>query len=54
VSALEKVTAYMCRAKKSREGYEMLKAETEQIEAEQTKRVPDNLKNKHFPFNPES
>jgi len=47
-------TAYMCRAKKSREAYEMLNAETKQIEAEQTKRVPENLKNKHFPFNPES
>jgi len=44
----------MCRAKKSREAYEMLNAETKQIEAEQTKRVPENLKNKHFPFNPES
>src|SRR5437773_1276857 len=33
-------TAYMCRAKKSREAYEMLNAATDQIEAEQTKRVP--------------
>ena len=51
---LAHATAYMCRAKKSREAYEMLNAETKQIEAEQTKRVPENLKNKHFPFNPES
>ena len=47
-------TAYMCRAKKSREAYEALGAATEQIEAEQTKRVPENLKNKHFPVNPEA
>src|SRR6266480_4532697 len=46
-------TAYMCRAKKSREAYDMLTAATEEIEAEQTKRVPENLKNKHFPFNPQ-
>jgi hypothetical protein len=39
----------MCRAKKSREAYDMLTAATEQIEAEQTKRVPESLKNKHFP-----
>jgi hypothetical protein len=44
----------MCRAAKGREAYEMLNAETEQIEAEQTKHVPENLKNKHFPFSPES
>ena len=49
---LAHATAYMCRAKKSREAYEMLKAASDQIEAEQTKRVPENLKNKHFPFNP--
>jgi putative ATPase len=46
-------TAYMCRAKKSREAYEALGAATEQIESEQTQRVPENLKNKHFPVNPE-
>jgi putative ATPase len=46
--------AYMCRAKKSREAYDMLNAATEKIEAEQTKRVPENLKNKHFPVNPEN
>jgi hypothetical protein len=27
-------------------------AATEQIEAEQTKAVPEHLKNKHFPVNP--
>jgi replication-associated recombination protein RarA len=31
-----------------------LNAATEQIEAEQTKAVPEHLKNKHFPINPES
>jgi putative ATPase len=46
-------TAYMCRAPKSREAYEALGAATEQIESEQTRRVPENLKNKHFPVNPE-
>jgi hypothetical protein len=29
-------------------------AATEQIEAEQTKAVPEHLKNKHFPVNPGS
>ncbi len=47
-------TAYMCRAKKSREAYEALNAATEKIETEQTKRVPERLKNKHFPLNPDS
>jgi putative ATPase len=46
-------TAYMCRAPKSREAYEALNAATEQIESERTERVPENLKNKHFPVNPE-
>ena len=50
---LAHATAYMCRAKKSREAYDALNAATEKIEAEQTKRVPENLKNKHFPVNPE-
>jgi putative ATPase len=45
--------AYMCRAKKSREAYDALNEATEKIEAEQTKRVPENLKNKQFPVNPE-
>jgi len=50
---LAHATAYMCRAKKSRESYEALNEAKEQIEAEQTRRVPENLKNKHFPVNPE-
>jgi putative ATPase len=51
---LAHATAYMCRAPKSREAYDSLNAATEQIEAEQTKAVPEYLKNKHFPINPES
>lgn len=50
---LAHATAYMCRAKKSRESYDALNEAKEQIEAEHTKRVPENLKNKHFPVNPE-
>jgi putative ATPase len=50
---LAHATAYMCRAKKSREAYEALGAATEEIESEQTQRVPEKLKNKHFPVNPE-
>jgi putative ATPase len=50
---LAHATAYMCRAPKSREAYDALNAATEKIEMEQTKRVPDRLKNKHFPVNPE-
>ena len=46
-------TAYMCRAKKSREAYDALNAATEEIESERTTRVPERLKNKHFPVNPE-
>ena len=46
-------TMYMCRAKKSREAYEALNEATENIESERTARVPENLKNKHFPVNPE-
>jgi len=45
-------TAYMCRAKKSRQAYEALAAATEKVESEHTKRVPEKLKNKHFPVNP--
>jgi putative ATPase len=41
-------TAYMCRAKKGREAYEMLNAATDQIDAEQKKRVAESLNNKHF------
>jgi putative ATPase len=51
---LAHATVYMCRAPKSREAYDSLNAATEQIEAEQTKAVPERLKNKHFPVNPES
>jgi putative ATPase len=51
---LAHATAYMCRAKKSREAYDALNAATEKIEMEQTTRVPEQLKNKHFPVNPNS
>jgi putative ATPase len=51
---LAHATAYMCRAPKSREAYDSLKAAAEKIEAEQTNAVPENLKNKHFPVNPGS
>jgi putative ATPase len=50
---LAHATVYMCRARKSREAYESLGAATGEIEAERTKRVPEKLKNKHFPVNPE-
>src|SRR5437773_1825305 len=50
---LAHATAYMCRAKKSREAYEALRVASEEIESEQTQRVPEHLKNKHFPVNPE-
>src|SRR5205085_3350238 len=50
---LAHAVAYMCRAKKNREAYEALAAATEEIESEQTERVPERLKNKHFPVNPE-
>ena len=50
---LAHATGYMCRAKKSREALDSLVEAKEQIEAEQTKRVPEHLKNKHFPLNPE-
>ena len=50
---LAHATAYMCRAKKSREAYDALNAATEKIEMEQTRRVPEHLKNRHFPVNPE-
>jgi putative ATPase len=49
---LAHATAYMCRAKKSREAYEALAAAAEEIESERTERVPEGLKNKHFPVNP--
>jgi putative ATPase len=50
---LAHATAYMCRAPKSREAYDGLNAATETIEMEQTQRVPERLKNKRFPVNPE-
>jgi putative ATPase len=50
---LAHATAYMCRAPKNRAAYDSLTAATEQIEAEQTEAVPEHLKNKHFPVNPE-
>ncbi|PYK56023.1 MAG: AAA family ATPase [Verrucomicrobia bacterium] len=50
---LAHVTAYMCRAAKSREAYDELNAASEKVEIEQTRRVPEHLKNKHFPVNPE-
>ncbi len=49
---LAHATVYMCRAPKNREAYEALGAATEEIEAEKTRRVPERLKNKHFPVNP--
>jgi putative ATPase len=51
---LAHATVYMCRAKKSREAYESLAAASEEIESEHTARVPEHLKNKHFPVNPEA
>ncbi len=50
---LAHAVAYMCRTKKSREAYEALGAATEEIESEQTARVPEKLKNKRFPVNPD-
>jgi putative ATPase len=50
---LAHATAYMCGAKKSREAYDALNAATDKIESEHTNRVPEDLKNVHFPVNPE-
>jgi putative ATPase len=50
---LAHATVYMCHAPKNRDAYESLGAATAEIEAERTKRVPEKLKNKHFPVNPE-
>jgi len=50
---LAHATAYMCRAKKSRDAYDALNEAAETVESEHTKRVPEHLKNKHFPINPE-
>ena len=49
---LAHAVCYMCRAPKSREAYESLGAATDEIENEKTERVPERLKNKHFPVNP--
>jgi replication-associated recombination protein RarA len=43
--------AYMCRAKESREAYDALGAATEEIESEQTERVPERLRTNTFPPN---
>jgi replication-associated recombination protein RarA len=43
----------MCRAPKSRAAYDSLGAASEEVETEYTQRVPEKLKNKHFPVNPE-
>ena len=50
---LAHATAYMCRAPKNREAYDALNAASDNIETEQTQRVPENLKNLHLPVNPE-
>ena len=50
---LAHATVYMCRAPKNRDAYDSLGAATDEIEEEKTKRVPEKLKNKHFPVNPE-
>jgi putative ATPase len=50
---LAHAVCYMSRAPKSREAYESLGAATEEIENEKTERVPERLKNKHFPVNPQ-
>src|SRR5438046_2711518 len=50
---LAHATAYMCRAAKSREAYDELNAATDKVEMEHTRQIPEHLKNKHFPVNPE-
>jgi putative ATPase len=50
---LAHAVSYMCRAPKSREAYESLGRASEEIETEHTQRVPEHLKNRHFPVNPE-
>src|SRR5947208_8794225 len=50
---LAHTTPCLSLAAKTREAYDALNAATEKIEMEQTKRVPEHLKNKHFPVNPE-
>jgi hypothetical protein len=43
---LAHATAYMCRAKKSREAYEALGAATEEIESERTEQVHEERKSR--------
>ncbi|MFN2474957.1 MAG: replication-associated recombination protein A [Chthoniobacterales bacterium] len=50
---LAHAVCYMARAKKNRHAYDALGAATEEIESEQTERMPEKLKNKHFPVNQE-
>src|SRR5438105_12496311 len=50
---LAHATAYLRPAPKSREAYNALNTATEEIESERTTRIPEHLKNKHFPVNPE-
>ncbi len=50
---LAHAVCYMCRARKSRESYQLLGAAAEEVENEHTQRVPEHLKNKHFPVNPD-
>ena len=50
---LAHAVCYMCRAPKSRAAYDSLGAGSEEVETERTRRVPEKLKNKHFPVNPE-
>ncbi len=51
---LAHAVCYMCRAAKSREAYDSLGAAADEVESERTQRVPEKLKNKHFPVNPEN
>ncbi len=50
---LAHAVCYMSRAPKSRAAYDSLGAAAEEVETKHTQRVPEKLKNKHFPVNPE-
>ncbi len=50
--SLAHAAVYLCRAPKSRESYDLLGETAERVAQEQTERVPEELKNKHFPVNP--
>ncbi|MEO5721398.1 MAG: replication-associated recombination protein A [Chthoniobacterales bacterium] len=50
---LAHTVCYLARAPKSRAAYEAIGAAAEEIESEHTQRVPEKLKNKHFPLNPD-